>query len=286
MKSAIIFFVAVLYSLTFPMFVIGEPYTITDCGHDFYPYEEGVIKNNGVALPSNKRCVWTIRSRDTASYNLYYDIGSNSRDIGFTATCISSIGSSNVTVSNFRLSGIGVEKSLPDNCPVLVITLYSEANPLIVGNNGRYYLRWEARRGTALHYSYDSEHEVEVVSGSGIIKHPVVEGRTSYSNNELSTFIFLPEGNTYSNSAKSVVTYIQDVNGMEGSCCDYLTTYKFVPAEGYKSYFFWSDYDKMCASVTTAYRKSSDTLMFVFRSDGSVVRSGFRLLYFNVKCNE
>ncbi|CAL8146265.1 unnamed protein product [Orchesella dallaii] len=226
-------------------------------------------------IAHEERCVWTVRIRNAVSYSLnVHRVGSwSGREV--TGACISIESDGTTGVHQYGVLDDKGTTQLRTPCHVLIITLYFMGGPQI----GKGFSMTITPTFDSYKVSHDSQHYV-INTNEGAFAHPPA-GTATYSDNELSTFIFVPPGNLHDPNKITSLTFIK--NSLEGeSCFDHLLVFKLRYREGRDN--AWSskqlkDVDKICGDTPYITWAHDDLIMVIFRSDGSVNNAGFTLLY-------
>ncbi|ODM89638.1 Procollagen C-endopeptidase enhancer 1 [Orchesella cincta] len=248
--------------------------TISTCG--------GVINTSGSTISyklfdlisKNERCVWTVRVANAATYTLnVVRMGSwDGREV--TGACISIDSEGKTEVYQYGILDSKGPKELRNPCHILVITLYSGEE---TSDGKGFSMRITATTGSSRVSS--NSRQMVVNHEEGAIQHPPT-GRSEYSDNEISTFIFIPPTNFYNSKRVTLVTFV--MNSLEGtSCYDYVLVYKLRTKDRDSS---WEgsqskDVDKICGDTSYKLWASDDVIMVIFRSDGSNSNAGFSILH-------
>ncbi|CAL8145646.1 unnamed protein product [Orchesella dallaii] len=259
---------------TFSVSILARPDIIKDsspqylsCGGELNETYGTIVYKTDVSVFQNERCVWTIRNANAVSYSLdvlTYGLQPVAGDIGIEATCISKVGSRDVTISRTSIVQQGVV-NLGSPCHLLLITYYSGEN---IQNSRGFAMLYTAVTGSS-GISADSRHHM-VNTVQGHVRHPL-DVEMTYTSNEISTFTFAPLDNIHNPETKTVVSFVED--GLEAGCYDYLMLFQFSPATG------WSSDHSLCSGTGYEKWESDDMIMAVFITDGSNVGRGFHLVH-------
>ncbi|ODM89996.1 hypothetical protein Ocin01_16688 [Orchesella cincta] len=130
---------------------------------------------------------------------------------GLTVVCLSTGENFDVTLKTYRWKHRG-GFTLDSKCPVVILTFYTGFYAEHTDSKG-FYFEWQAVAGSPPFYSSNSKHCVTTTGMMGAIRHP--GWGQVYSNNELSTFIFVPQSNLYNSESRMLVTLVPEVMSQE-----------------------------------------------------------------------
>ncbi|CAL8130010.1 unnamed protein product [Orchesella dallaii] len=252
--------------------VLEEPLYVS-CGGVLNTSTATISYKPDSSISPNERCVWTIRSAATRGYSLdvlSFGLQSQPEETGVVATCIRS---DIELLPSVEIFGTGAV-TLSSVCPILVITYYSGEN---VDNSTGFAVTYNSISGST---GVSSGSRQYISNGDeGYVRHPST-ACTTYTNLEVSSFIFMPPDNIHNPDKKSSVTYT--LNSLEeDGCIDNLRVFRFSPSIGWlHNYSIPEDY--ICGNTTFKSWAIDDMLMLIFRSDVSDVYNGFQLTYTNL----
>ncbi|CAL8130012.1 unnamed protein product [Orchesella dallaii] len=254
--------------------VLEEPQYVA-CGGVLTASSTFISYKPATTISPNERCVWTIRSPDAVGYSLdilTFALEPQPGETGLTASCLRN---NSISLSTVDIKASGLVSL--NACPILILTFFSGENIL---NSKGFVIIYESISGGN---SGVSQNSLQYVTNGekGLIRYPSTVCST-YTNFEVSSFVFTPPGNKYNPARKSLVTFT--LNSFEGNCFDNIRVFRFSPSSGWThNESIAGDY--ICDDTEMESWAVDDMLMLIFRSDSSITSLGFHLTYNSLPFN-
>ncbi|ODM86863.1 Cubilin [Orchesella cincta] len=251
------------HCLEFPAWLVRTPLRqrslLFGCGGALSESFAAISYKSDVSVNQYERCVWTIRSPTAIGYRLEvlsFGLQTELGDIGITATCLS-------RSSNYQRRSC--ESPLNLQYPYAGLLFWRKYSEFSWLRNGLHRNDWSSGIATT------SKHYI-VNTVQGHVRYPL-DVELTYTDNEVSTFVYAPLDNIHNPERKTVVSYVED--SLEACCdCDFLKVFEFQSTGG------WIDTSQnACSGTEYAKWESDDMVMILFHSDQSRVGRGFHLVH-------
>ncbi|ODM93397.1 hypothetical protein Ocin01_13285 [Orchesella cincta] len=233
------------------------------CGEILTAPEGVILYKVSESVQRNERCVWILRG-GTANYfglNVHYKQSDNGTQL--LASCLRH---NSTSETNVVINGTGPVYGI-NNCNVVLITFLTGINSTNTTNSTGFILQYTALQGGNI--SRNSRDYLLTPDNTTV---PLVYPPSlNYTNDEFSTFVFVPN-NTFSNASKHINIVYSRIQ-LE-ACWDHLKVYKFNSV-----HHIWESPHTICDDVNSLLITNQDMILITFKSDSLVTGLGFYLLY-------